>query len=131
MLAAYKAEGTGAVTVKTLDLKSYSAIVPGKLSLDVWDMRGEEVRGVIRIFATVKVPDKAESVNQVWQVGPSVTAGRIDRHDFAPPNINAKGVLSFNGSQSGGGGGGAVDPVTMKKNVSFFFLIGWGVQVKF
>ena len=60
MLAAYKAEGTGAVTVKTLDLKSYSAIVPGKLSLDVWDMRGEEVRGVIRIFATVKVPDKAE-----------------------------------------------------------------------
>ena len=60
VLAAYKAEGTGAVTVKTLDLKSYSAIVPGKLSLDVWDMRGEEVRGVIRIFATVKVPDKAE-----------------------------------------------------------------------
>ncbi|KAL2957354.1 hypothetical protein AAZX31_18G142400 [Glycine max] len=124
VLAAYKADN-GAVTVKTLDLKSYTAIVPGKLSFDVWDVRGEEVRGVIRIFATVKVPEKVESVNHVWQVGPSVTAGRIDRHDFGPSNMNSKGVLSFNGAQVGGG---AVDPITIKKNIhGILNAVSWGV----
>ena len=78
---------------------------------------------MIRIFATVKVPEKVESVNHVWQVGPSVTAGRIDRHDFGPSNMNSKGVLSFNGAQVGGG---AVDPITIKKNVSFFVILFCG-----
>jgi len=83
----------------------------------VWDVRGEEVGGVIRIFAKVKVPEKVESVNHVWQVGPSVTAGRIDSHDFKAANLNSKGVLSFSGEQSNVAP--AVDPVTKKKNVSF------------
>lgn len=120
VLAAFKGGNGGAVTVNTLDLQSYSAIVPGKLSFDVWDTRGEEVGGVIRIFAKVKVPEKVESVNHVWQVGPSVTAGRISRHEFQPANLNSKGILSFSGEQSNVAP--AVDPVTKKKNVSLCFF---------
>ncbi|QCE11405.1 cytochrome b561 and DOMON domain-containing protein At4g12980-like [Vigna unguiculata] len=126
VLAAFKGGDRGAVTVNTLDLKSYSDIVPGKLSFDVWDMRGEEVGGVIRIFAKVKVPEKVESVNHVWQVGPSVTAGRIDRHDFKPANLNSKGILSFTGEQSNVAP--AVDPITKKKNIhGILNAVSWGV----
>ena len=120
-LVAYKADN-GAVTVKTLNIKSYSEMVPGKLSFDVWGLRGEAVGGAIRIFANVKVPEKATSLNQVWQVGPSVTAGRIDKHDFAPENLNSKETLSLNGGQSSGGGAGGVDSRTKRKNVSLIYL---------
>ncbi|XP_020237968.1 cytochrome b561 and DOMON domain-containing protein At4g12980 [Cajanus cajan] len=122
VLAAYSKSG-GAVTVKTLDLKSYSVIVPGKLSVEVWGVRGEEVGGVIRIFANVKV--KGESVNHVWQVGPSVTAGRLDKHDFAPANLNSKGTLSLNGKQTATA---KVDAVTTKKNIhGILNAVSWGV----
>ncbi|KAK7339078.1 hypothetical protein VNO77_19721 [Canavalia gladiata] len=124
VLAAFESEGV--VTVKTLDLKSYSAIVPGKLSFDVWDVKGEVASGVIRIYATVKVPEKTGSVNHVWQVGPSVTAGRLAKHDFAPDNLNSKGTLSFDGNQSPGNA--AVDPITKKKNIhGILNAVSWGV----
>ncbi|RDX78558.1 Cytochrome b561 and DOMON domain-containing protein, partial [Mucuna pruriens] len=124
VLAAFMNDG--AVAVKTFDLKSYSSIVPGKLSFDVWDVRGEAVGGVMRIFATVKVSEKGESVNHVWQVGPSVTAGRLDKHDFNPPNLNSKGMLSFNGGQ--GTQVSLVDPITKKKNIhGILNAVSWGV----
>lgn len=123
VLVAFKGGNDGVISVKTFDLKSYSAIVPGKLSFDVWDLRAEEEGGAIRIFATVKVPENANAVNHVWQVGPSVTAGRLDKHEFKPPNLNSKGRLSLNGGAQGGAGfsgdDGAVDFRTKKKNVSF------------
>ncbi|TKY66206.1 integral to membrane [Spatholobus suberectus] len=124
VLAAYKAGG--AVTVKTFDLKSYSDIVPGKLSFEVWGVRGEELNGTMRIFATVKVPEKEGSVNHVWQVGPSVAAGRLGKHEFGPANLNSKGTLSLNGAQTTDSG--AVDPVTVKKNIhGILNAVSWGV----
>ncbi|KAK7293197.1 hypothetical protein RJT34_16060 [Clitoria ternatea] len=123
VLAAFKSNG--AVTVKTLDLKSYTAIVPGKLSFEVWDVRGEEVGGVIRIFANVKVPEKAESLNHVWQVGPSVTNGRLDKHDFAPANMNSKGTLNFNGATTQES---PLDFRTRNKNIhGVLNAVSWGV----
>lgn len=122
VLVAFKDNNTGVVTVKTFDLKSYHEIIPGKLSFDVWDMRAEEVGGVVRIFATVKVPEHAMAVNHVWMVGPSVTAGRIGKHEFDPPHLNSKGRLSFSGGHgSGDAAAGTVDFTTRRKNVSFCF----------
>ncbi|KAK7395471.1 hypothetical protein VNO78_16030 [Psophocarpus tetragonolobus] len=127
VLVAFKDSSSAAVTVKTLDLKSYGTIVPGKLSFDVWDIKGEEVNGVMRIFATVKVAGMGDSVKHVWQVGPSVTAGRIDKHDFAPANLNSKGSLSFNVAAQGHVAG-AVDPITKKKNIhGILNAVSWGV----
>ena len=114
-------QNNGVMTVMTYDISSYDSILPGKLSFDVWDMMAEESDGLIKIFAKIKVPEKAQSLNQVWQVGSTVTDGRPDVHSFEPANINAKGILSLNSSQIFSNGG--VDETTRKKNLSFLFLL--------
>nr|XP_025625377.1 cytochrome b561 and DOMON domain-containing protein At4g12980-like [Arachis hypogaea] len=125
-LVAYKDGNNGAVTVKTLDIKSYSEMVPGKLSFEVWGLKGEESGGAIMIFANMKVPEKVTTLNQVWQVGPSVTAGRFDKHDFAPENLNSKGMLNLIGDHNVSGG--AVDSRTKKKNIhGVLNSVSWGV----
>ncbi|XP_061356840.1 cytochrome b561 and DOMON domain-containing protein At3g25290-like [Gastrolobium bilobum] len=124
-LVAFK--NNGVMAVKMLDIKSYSDFVPGKLSFDVWDLKAEDVGGVMRIFASMKVPDKAVTLNHVWQVGPSTTAGRLDKHGFAPANLNAKGKLSLNGEQSSTDTG-AVDSRTKRKNFhGVLNAVSWGV----
>lgn len=125
-LVAYK-DSKGAVTVKLYNVSSYESIVPTKkLSFDVWDTSADESGGLMRIYGKVKVPEelaKAGKLNQVWQVGPSVTpGGMIAKHDFAPPNLNSKGALDLSGAQTGGGSTGT-DSRTKKRNVSFFFRI--------
>ncbi|XP_008244700.1 PREDICTED: auxin-induced in root cultures protein 12 [Prunus mume] len=93
-LLAYKTED-GAPVVKTFDITSYSSIVPGKLAFDVWDVSAEFSKGTFTIFAVVKVPKDAASVNQVWQLGPAInkTSGFPVKHDFAPPNLQSFSTL--------------------------------------
>lgn len=115
------------MTVKTLDIKSYAELVPGKLSYEVWDLSAEESGGVVRLFAKVKVPEKGANLNHVWQVGPSVTKGRLDAHGFAPANKNAMGTLNLDGGQSSSVGGG-VDSKTKRKNIhGVLNAVSWGV----
>ncbi|CAK8541459.1 unnamed protein product [Lathyrus sativus] len=119
-----------AMTMKTLDLKSYSVIIPGKLSFDVWDMKAEEDGGgLMKIFATVKVPVNSNAVNHVWQVGPTVTAGRLGTHEFNPPNLNSKGRLSLNGAEVFDL---PVDSATKKKNIhGLLNTVSWGILFPF
>jgi hypothetical protein len=108
------------MAMKTLDLKTYKIIVPG--TFDVWDMKAEEESGLMKIFATVKVPVNVDAVNHVWQVGAAVMpGGSITPHDFKPPNLNSKGRLSLNGSNDSGVV--PVDPITQKKNVRFILAL--------
>ncbi|PQQ13792.1 auxin-induced in root cultures protein 12 [Prunus yedoensis var. nudiflora] len=95
-LLAYKTEN-GAPAVNTLNITSYNSIVPGKLAFDVWDVSAEFSNGSFTIFAAVKVPKDATSVNQVWQVGSVVnkTSGFPEKHDFAPANLKSFGTLSL------------------------------------
>ncbi|KAK9933586.1 hypothetical protein M0R45_020779 [Rubus argutus] len=53
--------------------------------------------GTLQIFATVKVPEKADTVNQVWQVGPGInkTTGLLEKHELLPTNLAAYGPLSL------------------------------------
>ncbi|XP_038898919.1 auxin-induced in root cultures protein 12-like [Benincasa hispida] len=91
-------------SVRTFNISSYSSILPSpSLSFPFWNMAAESANGRLIIFATVKVPAKAKSLNQVWQVGPAVDpdSGVPAPHDFKPANLNAKGVLVFD--KSGGG----------------------------
>ncbi|KAM1122214.1 hypothetical protein ACFX13_003846 [Malus domestica] len=85
----------GTPTVKTYNISTYTSIVPGKLSFDVWDVSAEFSNGTYKIFATVKVPKNAESVNQVWQVGPGVdkTTGFPQKHEFVGSNLVSFGTL--------------------------------------
>ncbi|KAI3801176.1 hypothetical protein L1987_29280 [Smallanthus sonchifolius] len=126
-LLAYKASN-GSMVVKTYNISSYSSIVEGKLGFDVTDKRAEYSDGVMKIFATVVLPGKGVTVvNQVWQVGPSVSPDGIPaRHAFQPANLGAKGRLDLlSGESSGGGGGGSV---TKKRNIhGILNAVSWGV----
>jgi hypothetical protein len=55
----------GFMTVKTYNISSIRPITESKLSFKVWDLSAEQSGGVMRIFAKVKVPKNAMTVNQV------------------------------------------------------------------
>ncbi|XP_021807150.1 auxin-induced in root cultures protein 12-like [Prunus avium] len=90
ILLAYNTD-SGIPTVKTFNISSYTSVVPGKLSFDIWDISSEFSNGTFKIFAAVKVPKNEKSVNQVWQVGPGVnqTSGFPDKHDIVGPNLKS------------------------------------------
>ncbi|XP_057534675.1 cytochrome b561 and DOMON domain-containing protein At4g12980-like [Amaranthus tricolor] len=122
----------GSMSVKTFDISSYSSIVPGKLSYQVYDKKAvfNSADGSITIFATIE--NHGGKNNHVWQVGPSVTKDFPDKHDFKPANLNAKGVLDL--SVSGGDSGSSTaspsssDPITKKKNThGILNAISWGL----
>ncbi|KAI9071730.1 hypothetical protein K1719_039086 [Acacia pycnantha] len=99
-IIAFKSNST--VVAKTYNLSSYKSIEESKLSFEVWDLSAVESDGAITILASVKVPGKPDKLNQVWQVGPSVTNGMPDKHTFTPANLNAKSTLSVSTSTSAG-----------------------------
>lgn len=136
-LVAYKDPGNGVAVVKTLNISSYSSLVPSKLAFDVWDMKAEEAArdgGTLRIFARVKVPADLVAkgkVNQVWQVGPEVgPGGMIGRHAFDPPNLASMSPLDLKGDNSGStiSGGGEVNAKIKNRNVSFLHNIEFTIS---
>ncbi|KAJ4886012.1 auxin-responsive family protein [Raphanus sativus] len=112
--------------VKTYNISGYN-LTEGRLAFDFWNLRAESLHGGrIAIFATVKVPAGAGSVNQVWQVGGNVTNGRVGVHPFSPPNLNSRAVLNLTGT-TGAGGGGSKTPGNagwMTTNVNFGVNLG-------
>ncbi|XP_008242385.1 PREDICTED: auxin-induced in root cultures protein 12-like [Prunus mume] len=96
ILLAYNTD-SGIPTVKTFNISSYTSLVPGKLSFDIWDISSEFSDGTFKIFAAVKVPKDEKSVNQVWQVGPAVNqnSGFPDKHDIVGPNLESFQTLSL------------------------------------
>ncbi|GMP90244.1 hypothetical protein CsSME_00041456 [Camellia sinensis var. sinensis] len=126
-LIAFK-DSNGSMIVNTYNISSYKSIVQEKLSFDVMDMSAEYSDGTIRIFATVALPDTAATaVNQVWQVGPSVTNGFPDKHEFQPANLNSKGTLGLLKGQSNVVSGG--DSRIKKKNIhGILNAVSWGIM---
>ncbi|KAK4270153.1 hypothetical protein QN277_023232 [Acacia crassicarpa] len=99
-IIAFKSNST--VVPKTYNLTSYKGIEESKLSFEVWDLSAVESDGEITILASVKVPGKPDKLNQVWQVGPSVTNGVPDMHALTSANTKAKSTLSLSTSTSAG-----------------------------
>lgn len=125
-LIAYQAPN-GSMVVNTYNISSYGSIVEGKLDFDVTDMKAEYSDGVMRIFATVGLPEKGQTtVNQVWQVGSSVTAdGFPARHAFQEANLAAKGSLDLLSGEISGGGGNSK---TKKKSIhGVLNAVSWGI----
>ncbi|KAF3435904.1 hypothetical protein FNV43_RR22996 [Rhamnella rubrinervis] len=85
----------------------------------------EHSNGVIRLFAKMKVPEKPETVNQVWQVGPIV--GNVPaKHEIRTANLNAKATLSLTGTQTDTTTG--VDSRTKRKNIhGILNAVSWGL----
>ncbi|KAI3932840.1 hypothetical protein MKX01_031822 [Papaver californicum] len=116
-LVAYK-QSDGSMTVKTYNISSYQDVALGKIGFQVSKMEAEYVDGVIKMYASIVLPESyGKVVNHVWQVGPSLKNenGVLNVHAFAADNLNSLGKLDLMSgstgasSTSGGGGGSTTD----------------------
>ncbi|XP_040991028.1 cytochrome b561 and DOMON domain-containing protein At3g25290-like [Juglans microcarpa x Juglans regia] len=124
-LLAFKSDN-GAMTVKTYNISEIGPVTESKISFDVWDRSAESSGSVMRLFAKVKVPSNPQTINQVWQVGSSVTGGLPDPHGMLPANLNAKSTLSLVGEQTATPSG--TDSRTKKKNIhGVLNVVSWGI----
>ncbi|CAI9770672.1 unnamed protein product [Fraxinus pennsylvanica] len=125
-LIAFK-DSKGAMTVKTYNVSSYGPVTESKVWYEVKESSAEFSSGVMRLFATIVLPKNLKStVNHVWQVGPSVTGGVPDKHEFQTGNLNSKGRLDLLRGQSTGGSGG--DSRTKKRNIhGILNVVSWGL----
>ncbi|KAK6925606.1 AIR12, DOMON domain [Dillenia turbinata] len=73
--------------------------------------------GVMRIFATVRLPKKT-TINHVWQVSVADTNSFSTKHEFETTNLMAKSTLDLTSGASTGGSD-ASDQMK-KKNVAHF-----------
>lgn len=104
-LVAYKGGDKNVVGVHLYNITSYSELAEVKsFSFETWDLSAEESSAAITIFAAVKVPENADNISQIWQVGP-VVSGKINKHDFKPENLAAKAPLSVVATTAVVGGG--------------------------
>ncbi|KAH1039661.1 hypothetical protein J1N35_041404 [Gossypium stocksii] len=86
----------GSSVVKTYNISSYSSIVEGKLSFDVWDLEAKTSDdGKMVIYGSLKVSTSVEKVNQVWQVGQGVTNGHPMKHELTKGNLDSSGELKL------------------------------------
>ncbi|XP_059626256.1 auxin-induced in root cultures protein 12 [Cornus florida] len=92
-------ESNGSMVVKTYNISSYQPIVESNISFHVANKTAEYSGGLMKIFAVLTVANNA-TVNQVWQVGSSVTGGIPDKHAFTPANLMAKGTLVLMAAQT-------------------------------
>ncbi|KAK1353086.1 Cytochrome b561 and DOMON domain-containing protein [Heracleum sosnowskyi] len=117
----------GSVVVKTYNINSYGPLVESELSFEVTQKSCEFFDEVFKIFATVVLPEMGNetTLNQVWQVGASVTGGVPDKHEFQPQNLNSKGTLDFLSGQTSAGGGG--DRHRRKNIHGVLNAVSWGI----
>ncbi|XP_030472741.1 cytochrome b561 and DOMON domain-containing protein At3g25290-like [Syzygium oleosum] len=106
----------GSLVAKTYNCSSYIAITESKLSFEVWDLSADEANGKMRVFASVKVPKDATSVNQVWNVGGAVIGNQPQVHSLSAANRESKGKLTLVSSRNGGGIGTATAPAPGPSN---------------
>ncbi|KAK1578031.1 hypothetical protein Q3G72_027016 [Acer saccharum] len=129
-LVAYK-DSKGVMTVKTYNISGYSSVKESKLLFDVWDTSADVSGGSMRIFGKIKLPEdlaKAGKVNQIWQVGPSVDAGMLTKHDFSAANLGAKGTLDLSGAQTGVVTDTGASDLLKKRNIhGILNVVSWGI----
>ncbi|KAL4558525.1 hypothetical protein LXL04_036726 [Taraxacum kok-saghyz] len=101
-LIAFK-NSNGSMVVRTYNLSSYASIEEGKISFEVPESSAEFSDGVMKLFATVKLPETMTEVNHVWQVGGSVKDGVPVKHGFMPANLKAMGKLELVGKVGSNG----------------------------
>ncbi|KAL9360866.1 hypothetical protein Peur_048989 [Populus x canadensis] len=86
----------GAPEVKTYNIISYGDIREERLA------ETNATSGEFTIYASVKLPEKVESFNHIWQVGAAVNNGKPVKHEFAAENKDAKATLELTTAQKTG-----------------------------
>ncbi|CAL5013663.1 unnamed protein product [Urochloa decumbens] len=111
-LVALKGSGSGAPTVKTYNISGYAVGASSPLDFPATDLAADAAGagGKIRVYGKLQLPKGMKSVNQVWQVGSSVTGGAPDKHAFGADNLAAKSKLVLAGGKAKAAGAPAVSP---------------------
>ncbi|CAM0911923.1 unnamed protein product [Alopecurus aequalis] len=99
-LVALKGSSGGAPSVKTYNITGYVPL--GKASTPIaypaTDLAADSGSGgKIRLYGKLQLRKGMTAVNQVWQIGTSVTGGAPDKHAFAAGNLAAKSKLVLSG----------------------------------
>ncbi|XP_057828975.2 auxin-induced in root cultures protein 12-like [Cryptomeria japonica] len=90
--------GNGSTVVDTYNVTSKSAALnPSKISIPVTSKSAvyEASSGKITIFASLVLDSNQTSVNQVWQVGSSVTNFSPHVHSYDDANLSSLGTLDL------------------------------------
>ncbi|KAJ4805295.1 Cytochrome b561 and DOMON domain-containing protein [Rhynchospora pubera] len=97
-LIAFK-QSNGSMAVNTYNITSYKSIQQSPILYEPSNLSSEfGSDGNIVLFATLKIGKSVESLNQVYQVGSSVTNGVPDEHAFNTDNLNSKAELVLSGT---------------------------------
>lgn len=98
-LIAFK-QSNGSLAVNTYNISSYKGISESAIVYPTSDLSAEStIDGDITLFAKLIIGKAIETVNQVYQVGSSVTNGVPDKHAFGEDNLNSKEELALSGSR--------------------------------
>ncbi|KAL6000365.1 hypothetical protein ACLOJK_024060 [Asimina triloba] len=122
-------QSNGSIAVQTFNVSSYGPVSPSPIAYDVTEKEAEASSGgeLMMIFATMKLGAGMTTLNQVWQVGHSVTDGLPDKHDFGTENLNAKGTLDLLKGESTTAGGGSR---LRKRNIhGVLNAVSWGILI--
>lgn len=99
-LVALKGSSAGAPAVKTYNITGYVPLggASTPIAYPATDLAADSGSGgKIRLYGKLQLRKGVKAVNQVWQVGTSVTGGAPDKHAFAAGNLAAKAKLVLSG----------------------------------
>jgi hypothetical protein len=99
-LVALKGSSGGAPAVKTYNITGYVPLggASTPIAFPATDLAADSGSGgKIRLYGKLQLRKGMKAVNQVWQVGTSVTGGAPDKHAFAAGNLAAKSKLVLSG----------------------------------
>ncbi|KAL5223144.1 hypothetical protein ABZP36_027857 [Zizania latifolia] len=91
---------SSAPTVKTYNITGYVPLggASTPIAFPATDLAADEgAGGNIRLYGKLQLHKGMKAVNQVWQVGSSVTGGAPDKHAFGAANLASKAKLVLAG----------------------------------
>lgn len=100
LVALKGSSAAAAPTVKTYNITGYVPLggASTPIAYPATDLSADSGSGgKIRLYGKLQLPKGAKALNQVWQVGSSVTGGAPDKHAFAAGNLASKAKLVLSG----------------------------------
>nr|CAB3457483.1 unnamed protein product [Digitaria exilis] len=119
----------GGWEVRTYNISGYALGEPGPIAFPASDLAAElGADGRARVYGRLKLGNSGANggvLNQVWQVGASVTGGTPAPHAMGADNLAAKDKLDLlRGTTSAAG----ADSATQKRNIhGILNVVSWGV----
>lgn len=130
LAAPSSSSGSAQWAVKTYNISAYALPGPGPIAFPASDLAAQlGADGKVTVSATLKVGPGAGVLNQVWQVGSSVSGGTPAPHAMGGDNLGAKAKLDLlRQTTSAASGSNSGNSLAMKRNIhGVLNAVGWGI----